>query len=145
MVRTGLDFFGNMDDAEDVAQDALVRLWGYCEQLDARRNLEALAVMVAKNICVEHYRRRKMSVHISSDPPAHSSDDADAPLMAQDTSRRVDAALDGLSPRERELVRLRHMEDKTPDEIAQETGIPKPSIRSMLSTAKNKLRKRLRQ
>ena len=57
MVRVGRDFFGNAEDAEDVAQDSLIRLWTYCEKLDAQRNLEALAVMVAKNICVQRYHR----------------------------------------------------------------------------------------
>ena len=43
MVKVGRDFFGNQMDAEDVAQEALLRLWKYCERLDADRNLEALA------------------------------------------------------------------------------------------------------
>lgn len=30
-VQVGYRFFGNKDDAEDVAQDALLRLWTYCE------------------------------------------------------------------------------------------------------------------
>ena len=47
MVQVALDFFGSEDDAEDVAQEALLSLWRYCEHIQAKRNVEGLAVRVA--------------------------------------------------------------------------------------------------
>ena len=64
MVKVARDFFGNQDDAEDVAQDALVRLWNYCERLDANRNMKQLAIMVTKNCCIDTYKRRQMMVEV---------------------------------------------------------------------------------
>ena len=60
MVRVGRDFFGNKDDAEDVAQESLARLWTYCSRLDAGRNMEALAIRVAKNVSVDIYKSRQV-------------------------------------------------------------------------------------
>ena len=60
MVKVGRDFFGNQMDAEDVAQEGLLRLWNYCERLNADRNLDALAVKVAKNVCVDIYKERNI-------------------------------------------------------------------------------------
>lgn len=145
MMKVGRDFFGNRDDAEDVAQDGLMRLWNYCERLDADRNIECLAEMVAKNICMEKYRRRQMSVEITTDPPAKKSYEADAHIHSDETMQQIDSAMGTLSPREEQLVRKRFLEDKTADEIAIETGIPKASVKSMISTAKAKLIKLLRQ
>ena len=48
MLTIGMAFFGNREDAEDVAQEGLVKLWSYCEHIDTRRNVKALAVRVAK-------------------------------------------------------------------------------------------------
>lgn len=145
MVKVGRDFFGNMDDAEDVAQDALVRLWNYCSRLDAGRNMEALAVMVAKNICIEHYRRRQMTIaEPQENTPADNNYSADSGLESIETQERIDSAIKRLAPREQQLVRKRYIEDHTVDEIALETGIPKPSVKSMISTAKNKLNKILK-
>ena len=59
VLKTGLDFFGNKEDAEDAAQDTMVQLWRYLEHIDTQRNVEALAVRVAKNCCVSIYRKRK--------------------------------------------------------------------------------------
>ena len=145
MLRVGRDFFGNKDDAEDVAQDSLVRLWNYCERLDANRNLEALAVMVAKNICVEKFKRRTLTiVELPDDKLGSEADRADAGIISTETRELIDEAIDTLSPREQQLVRKRYLEDHSAEEIAQETGIPKPSVKSMLSMAKAKLKKRLR-
>ena len=58
VLKVGLDFFGNREDAEDAAQDAMVQLWRYLEHIDAERNVEALAVKVAKNCCVSLYRKQ---------------------------------------------------------------------------------------
>lgn len=151
MTKVGRDFFGNKDDAEDVAQDSLERLWNYCERLDAERNLEALAVMVAKNICVEKYKRRQamtLTLRQAQDKLATEAADetyhADARLLSAEARKGIEEAISTLSPREQELVRKRYLEDHSAEEIAQETGIPKPSVKSMLSMAKAKLKKRLR-
>lgn len=151
MTRVGRDFFGNKDDAEDVAQDTLERLWNYCEQLDAQRNLEALAVMVAKNICVEKYKRRQSTTTIlrqTQDRIVNEAADetyrADAGIISEEARQQIKSAINTLSPREQQLVRKRYLEDHSAEEISQETGIPKPSVKSMLSAARAKLKKRLR-
>ena len=145
MVKVGRDFFGNDTDADDVAQEGLIRLWRYCERLNAERNMEALAVKVAKNICVEIYRKRTTRIisltdHIESN---ETSDDADANIVAGETQQKIDEAMERLSPRERELLRKRHIEGHTAEEIATETGIPKPSVKSMISMARKKMTKEL--
>lgn len=145
MVKVGRDFFGNESDADDVAQEGLIRLWRYCERLNAERNMEALAVKVAKNICVEIYRRRNtMTVTLQNGMEGDETyAGADADIEAGETQQKIDEAMERLSPRERELLRKRHIEGHTAEEIATETGIPKPSVKSMISMARKKLIKEL--
>lgn len=138
MVKVGCDFFGNQADAEDVAQEGLIRLWNFCERLDARRNMEALAIRVAKNVCVETYRKRSNNT-ITLDDRLEDNTTADAHLDAEDTQHKIDGAIERLNPREQELFRKRHIEGHTSEEIANETGIPKPSVKSIISMAKRKL------
>lgn len=136
--RVGLDFFSSADDAEDVCQESLIRLWTYCEQLDARRNLDALAVKVAKNVCVSIYRSSKQHQPLTDIHPSPNADEADAPLRQKEANEKIDASLARLAPRERDLIRRRYMDDQTVDEIAHDTGIAKPSVKSILSMAKKK-------
>lgn len=144
-MQIGRQFFGNRDDAEDVAQDALERLWRYCERLDADRNLETLVIMVAKNICMEKHKRRQMMADSPpAEPVACESYSADARIISSEARKGIEEAISTLSPREQQLVRKRYLEDHSTEEISQETGIPKPSVKSMVSTAKAKLIKKLR-
>ena len=107
--------------------------------------MEALAVKVAKNICVEIYRKRTTKTISLTDrlESNEASDDADANIVAGETQQKIDEAMERLSPRERELLRKRHIEGHTADEIATETGIPKPSVKSMISMARKKMIKEL--
>jgi RNA polymerase sigma factor (sigma-70 family) len=138
MMKVGRDFFGNESDADDVAQEGLIRLWNFCERLDARRNMEALAIRVAKNVCVEIYRKRNNNT-VTLDERLKDNTTADAHLDAEDVQHKIDEAIERLSPRERDLLRKRHIEGHTAEEIANETGIPKPSVKSIISMAKRKL------
>ena len=141
MVKVGRDFFGNQMDAEDVAQEALLRLWKYCERLNADRNLEALAVKVAKNVCVDLYKSRNTyEDEITSDIASPPSQSADAELHAKEVQQKIDEAMERLNPRERDLLKARQLEGKSAEEISEQTGIPKSSVKSMISKARKKLK-----
>ncbi|MCR5364958.1 MAG: sigma-70 family RNA polymerase sigma factor [Prevotella sp.] len=136
VLKTGLDFFGNREDAEDVAQDTMVQLWRYLEHIDAKRNVEALAVRMAKNCCVSMYRKRKPVAPLLDEQGDTSPQEQ---LEAKDTQRMLDETLDLLKPRERQLFDMRALMGLSIDEITQQTGIPKPSIRAMVSAARKKV------
>ena len=141
MVKVGRDFFGNQMDAEDVAQEALLRLWNYCERLSADRNLEALAVKVAKNVCVDLYKNRNTyEDEITADVASPPSQSADAELHAKEVMQKIDEAMERLNPRERDLLKAQQLEGKSAEEISEQTGIPKSSVKSMISMARKKLK-----
>jgi len=141
VLKVGLDFFGNRADAEDVAQETMALLWGYCEHIDAVRNVEALAVRVAKNCCVSLNRKRRPSVEI--DIPAlqrlESDGSPEALLEAEDMQQMLSEAMEQLKPRERQLFEMKHMDDLSIAEIAEKTGIPKTSVAAMVSAARRKV------
>ena len=146
MLQVALEFFGLQDDAEDVAQDAMVQLWRYCERIDVGRNVSGLAVRVAKNCCVNLYRKRQASKqqHFEDISPRmlRQEDTSDSPqerLEAQDTQRMMDEVVALLKPRERQLFEMRQTEGLSTADIAEQTGIPTASVAVMLSTARKKV------
>ncbi len=154
VLKVGLDFFGNREDAEDAAQDAMVQLWRYLEHIDAERNVEALAVKVAKNCCVSLYRKQQRTTDITQIDPhvlrhhANSTSPQEQ-LEAADTQRILSEALNLLTPRERQLFEMRKEEGLSIDEISEQTGIPKSSVTVMVSVARKKvfteLKRRMKQ
>lgn len=143
ILRIGRDFFGSADDAEDVAQDTLVQLWRYCERLDEGRNVEALAVRVAKNCCVNMKRRQRLQVvrgeeHLAATTlmPLPSPHEV---LEWQERVSALDEAVGLLQPRERQLFEMRQMEGLSTEEIARQTGMAKATVQSMIAMARRKL------
>ena len=154
VLKVGLQFFGSQEDAEDAAQETMEQLWRYCEQIDTTRNIEALAVRVAKNCCVNMYRRQKPQTNVQCsminnegvasfqrERSGNVQYDASPQeeLEAKDTERMLQEALGLLKPRERLLFEMRQLEGLSVDEISSETGIPKPSITAMVSAARKKV------
>ena len=144
VLKVGLDFFGSKEDAEDAAQETMVQLWCYCEHIDAERNVEALAVRVAKNCCVSMHR--KVSQRDGSFVFAESNtkepslcENPQAQLEAKDTQRMLMETIALLKPRERELFEMRQIEGLSVDEVSKQTGIPKPSVVAMVSAARKKV------
>jgi len=134
-------FFASRQDAEDAAQEAMVQLWRYCEQIDASRNIDALAVRVAKNCCVSMYRRQHHTADIDQQTIKTLTTEASPQqqLEAEDTQRMLNEALSLLKPRERELFDMRAVMGLSNDEISSQTGIPKTSIAPMVSEARKKV------
>lgn len=156
VLKVGLDFFGNKEDAEDATQETMVQLWRYLEHIDAGRNVEVLAVRVAKNCCVSMYRKSshrdsnfvRPLDNVTKEPsPCYNSPEAQ--LEAQDTQRLLSEAMALLKPRERQLFEMRQIEGFSTDEVAEQTGIPKPSVIAMVSAARKKvfteLKRRMKQ
>ena len=145
VLNVSTQFFASRQDAEDAAQEAMVQLWRYCEQIDASRNIDALAVRVAKNCCVSMYRRQRHTADIDQQsiktPTAEPSPQQQ--LEAQDTQRMLNEALSLLKPRERELFDMRAVMGLSNDEISSQTGIPKTSIAPMVSEARKKVMEEL--
>ena len=144
VLKVGLDFFSNKDDAEDAAQETMVQLWRYLEHIDAGRNVEALAVRVAKNCCVNMYRRqqRKADVVNIDQQRVKQQESSNSPqeqLEAKDTQRMLSEALDLLKPRERQLFEMRQIESLSVEEVSEQTGIPKLSVIAMVSAARKKV------
>lgn len=141
LVQVGMDFFASADDAEDVAQEALVRLWEFYSRMETPpRNMQALAVRIAKNVCVDMHRRRHEGLFVPLESGEQEPDESPQERLEQhEASQRLHRAMEHLEQRERQLLEMRIFDDLPPDEIAQRTGIPKPSALAMISMAKRKL------
>ena len=152
MLKVALDFFESHDDAEDAVQEAMLQLWRYCEHIDASRNVEALAVKVAKNCCVSMYRKQHQPTSDIDSRRMRQMEGNDSPqqlLEAADVQRMLSETVALLKPRERQLFEMRAVEGLSTEEIAAETDIPKTSVAAMVSAARKKvfteLKRRMKQ
>lgn len=139
-LRLAYRYAGNPCEAEDIAQDALLRAWRRRSTLrdEARRN-QWLATIVRNEAFRRHARVRPTPIATIE---LHEGAD-DERVLATVERADLHAALDRLSERDRQLVRLRYEEDLTQATIAHRLGIPEGTVKVRLHRVRNKLREEI--
>jgi RNA polymerase sigma factor (sigma-70 family) len=144
MLSVGRSFFGNDDDAEDVAQEGLVALLRFKDRMESGARHDALAIRVAKHCCMDIVRKRKSSPLVlgTKENGAWGEERGASPhedLEAKELHEAVNKAVQHLKPSERRLFEMRQIEGLELDEIAKQTNIAKPSVKSIVSAARKKV------
>ena len=136
-------FLRNREEAEDTLQDVLLRLWANRQQLDTYHSVEALAVQMTKNICLD-----KLKAH-SKQKTAEAPDLLDVQagglspyqhMELADSTDLIHRLMDDLPDQQKFILHLRDVEEYSFDEIEQVTGLTINHIRVILSRARQRLR-----
>ena len=135
---------GREEDEEDIVQDALMTLWQLSEKGYPIKDAEALAVKITKTLCVERYRRQHIQFELMEDQPIPGGLSATARTEARDIETIRSIVQKDLTASQRQLLNLRNEEGLSLDEIATATGRPKGSIKVALSTARKKMKEKLK-
>ena len=122
------------DDAEDTVQDALLRLWQMVGEL--RQPLDALALRLTRNLCIDKVRRRKPTVMLSDSGGTDQADGDDERI------ERMMAVVSTLPDLQQTILRLRHLEGMEMNEIADLTGSSEVAVRKALSRARQAVRQK---
>ena len=130
-------YASNPSEAEDIAQDALLRAWRRRSTLrDSASRNQWLATIVRNEAFRQHARvRPDLTAAIEFSEGAE-----DEQVLAAVESADLHAALELLSQRDRELLEMKYEEDLTQATIARRLGIPEGTVKVRLHRARNKLR-----
>ena len=141
LIEMGHSFFGNEAQAEDVAQEALVRLWLLRDRLGDAVQTEALLVRMTKNICISQCRKQKRQMALLSGDIPYTDVH---PMAEDDNIRMLQRAISLLPPSEQRLFRMRQELDMEVPQIAAATGIHPRSVSVIISNARKKIIEQLK-
>jgi len=139
-LRFAYRYAKNRTEAEDIAQDALLRAWRRRSTLrDSSARKQWLAAIVRNEAFREYGRVRPNPVDTLE--LVHGADDER--VLATVEQADLHAAIDRLNDRDRQLVRLRYDEDMTQAAIARRLGIPEGTVKVRLHRVRAKLRREI--
>lgn len=133
-------YAGNPSEAEDIAQDALLRAWRRRHTLrDRSRRNEWLGTIVRN----EAFRQREKPRPEPVDTMESKEGVEDEGIVATVERADVHAALQRLSERDRKLIELRYEEDLTQEAIARRLGVPDGTVKVRLHRLRHRLREEI--
>jgi RNA polymerase sigma-70 factor (ECF subfamily) len=128
-------------DAEDVVQEVMLKLWNIRQKLEEYNSIEALAVRITHNLCMDMWRsKRTDQVSLDQVPVVSQTVNPERVLEGNDEIRLMREIISSLPTLQQTIIRMKDIEEYETEEIAQITGCSSESIRSNLSRARKKVR-----
>ncbi len=153
LFRVAFRITGNEADAEDVVQEAFLRGYRRLESFESKSKFGTWIYRIAVHCALDSIQQRKGNdtsrVGDESDPDQDQvqvADEAAGPdrlLLSGEIEAMRRDAMHGLTATERTAFVLRHMEDRTTEEIAAALGIAPNAAKQAVFRAVQKLRRRL--
>jgi RNA polymerase sigma-70 factor (ECF subfamily) len=133
---------GDSAEAEDVAQEAMLRLWRQApDWRQGEAKVTTWLYRVTVNLCTDRLRKRGRGVDLEAvAEPEDPAISVEAALIETDRAAALQAALDQLPERQRQAVVLRHLEGLPNPEIAQVMDIGVEAVESLTARGKRALR-----
>ena len=129
-------------DAEDLAQDTFVRAFVHFERFDPERPVLPWLIAIARRLCLDLLRRRKVMVRVETMPvsgPSAPGPEGEASLREQ--LWRLERALDDLDEGPKEAIVLFHIEEMSYRDIAAALEVPMGTVMTWLHRGRAQLKK----
>ena len=163
VLRLALNVLGSDEDARDVYQEAFLKIYRNLHSFRFECAFYTWVYRIVTNICLDHLRRRRS--HPEEQPPVlrpasfderppdsdffdrqqgtgtHS--DPEREVLGHEIGRKVEAALQALSSRERMVFEMRHYQGMKLRDIGEALGTTEETAKNSLFRATRKLRTQL--
>lgn len=149
VLGTAIRLLGNIDDAQDAAQEVFLRLHKYLYKFDEEKEFLPWLYQVTTNTCRDIARKRARASTVSLEQEQAngkldniaSKEDIEIELNISQEKKIISDALESLSERERTAIVLRDIQGLETKDVARILGTAEATIRSQISMARIKIKK----
>ncbi|TXB64929.1 RNA polymerase sigma factor [Phaeodactylibacter luteus] len=145
LYRVALRITNNPQEAEDVVQEAFIKVWEQRSSLSGIKSIEAWCTQMVKNRAIDKRRLRfnhaesLESAYSLSTPQHHPGQQAEL----ADDMEQVSRLMQDLPENQRQAMQLRDIEGMTYQEIADQLQMPMPQVKTNIFRARKSLRQKL--
>jgi len=132
---------GKVEEAEDSVQDAMVKLWTKKDELKNYSSIEAFAMTVTKNLCLDRIRSKAFqTVPLSERQASGLKQDPEEILERNDFTGFVRKIIANLPDQQKTIMHMRDIEEMEYEQIAEVMELNVNAVRVNLSRARKKVR-----
>ncbi len=128
---------GNIEEAEDAAQETFLRAYRNIKRYDPKRKFATWLLSIASHYCIDRLRRRRLKLISLEDllpgrERAASTPGAEANYLQLEHAEEIRSMLDGIGVKDRAAVILRYWYDFSYEEIAESLSLSLSAVKSRL-------------
>ena len=134
------------EEAEDATQEILLKLWAKNESMGEYKNVEAFAMTMTKNFCLDRLKSKQSSnLKLVHSNYTDESTSLQKEVEVKDSLSWVEKIMEALPEQQKMVLQLRDVEQYEFEEIAELLDMKPTAIRVTLSRARKAVRERLLQ
>ncbi len=141
--RVAWRVLGGPADAEDLAQEAFIKLWQAPHSLRDGAAVRSWLMRVVTNLAIDRKRRKQLQTFDSVPDIAEERPTPEDDLSRDQVANEVDAAISRLPDRQRVALVLTYFEGMTNQQTAQIMDLSVDAVESLLSRARRNLKSQL--
>ena len=132
------------EEAEDATQEVMLKLWNKNEILSQYNSVEALAMTMTKNYCLDELKsKRAQNLQIVHSNFEENNSGLQNNIEDLDTLEWVQKTIDNLPEQQKIIIQLRDIEQMEFDQIAEITDMNPTAVRVALSRARKTIREKI--
>lgn len=146
LYRYAYRFLGDVDQSQDAVQEVFIKLWNQRERLFELQNIEAFAIRVTRNHCLDVIKsRRTVSMDVNDYFKDRITDESnpEKELLKSDSMKSLAMIVQELTEPHRTVIRMRDIEGYSNEEVGDVLGLSAGNVRVVLSRARKKVREGL--
>lgn len=150
LFRLALRITLNREEAEDVVQETMMKMWSLREEWEKIESIEAFSLKVCRNLSIDKTRRAatgnislEEQREAGYESPDHSyTASPEQQAIANDRIEMVKRLVETLPEKQRSIIQLRDFEGKPYREIATVLGISEEQVKVYLHRARNTIKQK---
>lgn len=146
LYRFALRFLGNEEEAKDVVQEVLIRVWNGREQMNEIQNWEAWCMRITRNLSLDRIRsmnRKQTQPMEEAFHVLHQDLTPHEKTEQHESMQRINVLIASLPEKQRQVIHLRDVEGYTYNEICEMLELDMNQVKVSLFRARNAVREKL--
>ena len=146
LFRFAFRMLGSSEEAKDVVQEVMIKVWNGREQMAEVQNMEAWCMRITKNLSLDKLRSRQRRATDSIDEGFEIRHEALSPhenTELNESMLRINQLIAALPEKQRQVIHLRDIEGYSYNEICEMLELDMSQVKVSLFRARNAVREKL--